>query len=248
MSNLISEILGNLTSLRCNWRLIKQIFLAGVAPILLIATIYFWQNMGNHEADSQVLSVTSSNPQATSSQAADASSSPQEKSILIDISGAVNSPGIKELSSDSRVNDAVWSAEGYTPQADKEYLAQALNLAQRLQDGDKIYIPTYTEVAQSLPKIPTLLNKIHEPIDVHSQSATSDGNQNSNSGNTSDNLDKININTATQTQLESLPGIGEVNAKNIIEGRPYASTSELCSRKVISNSTTCEKIQSLITF
>ena len=151
------------------------------------------------------------------------------------------------MAAHARVNDAIWSAAGYTDQADKQYLAQVLNLAQPLNDGDKIYIPTYYEVSQSLPKPPTLLNKINEPINVLSGTKASEPDKPNDQDGSDNTANKVNINTASQAQLEELPGIGEVNAKNIIEGRPYASTGELCTLKVVTNSSTCEKIQDLIT-
>src|SRR3989338_3847047 len=48
--------------------------------------------------------------------------------------------------------------------------------------------------------------------------------------------DLININSATQSELESLPGIGPVYAEKIINGRPYQSIEELKSKKVIGES------------
>lgn len=52
-------------------------------------------------------------------------------------------------------------------------------------------------------------------------------NQSVNINATAKTEDKININTATQKQLEILPGVGEVKAKKIIEKRPYSSVNEL---------------------
>lgn len=57
---------------------------------------------------------------------------------------------------------------------------------------------------------------------------------------------KININTATQAQIESLPGIGPVKAQAIIAGRPYASIEELTKAKGIGPKT-YENLKSLIT-
>jgi DNA uptake protein ComE-like DNA-binding protein len=47
----------------------------------------------------------------------------------------------------------------------------------------------------------------------------------------------IDINSATLTDLQSLPGIGTAYARKIVEGRPYTSVDELKVRKVLSNGT-----------
>ena len=47
-------------------------------------------------------------------------------------------------------------------------------------------------------------------------------------------LGKININSASASELDSLPGIGDKRAAAIIKGRPYKTTDELVSKKVLS--------------
>ncbi len=68
----------------------------------------------------------------------------QEKaSILVYVCGAVENPGVVALEQDARVVDAIELAGGMTAEADET----DVNLAARLTDGEKIYIPTVAEAA-----------------------------------------------------------------------------------------------------
>ncbi|KAA3648461.1 MAG: hypothetical protein DWQ07_05565 [Chloroflexi bacterium] len=117
---------------------------------------------------------------------------PTPAAIMVHVSGAVNKPDIYALPHDSRVQDAIDAAGGLLPEAD----AQALNLAAVLDDGVQLRIPSKTESAAAPP--------------VASSPLTSSIQSN-------DGL--ININTATQEQLENLPGIGPAKAQAIIDYR-----------------------------
>ena len=64
--------------------------------------------------------------------------------ILVYICGAVKEPGVVELDKDSRVVDAITLAGGFSEDADETYI----NLAGKLQDGEKVYVPTLAEVTQ----------------------------------------------------------------------------------------------------
>ncbi len=64
--------------------------------------------------------------------------------ILVYVCGAVKEPGVVEVEKDARVVDAVILAGGCTEEADETYI----NLAGKLQDGEKIYVPTIAEVSQ----------------------------------------------------------------------------------------------------
>lgn len=61
--------------------------------------------------------------------------------LYVDISGAVKNPGIYSLKLDARVNDALLEAGGLGDEADNDWVSQNLNLAERVKDGQKIYIP-----------------------------------------------------------------------------------------------------------
>jgi len=136
-----------------------------------------------------------------------------EKKILIEIAGEVIKPGIYELILGNRINDLLTVAGGLSAQADREWVEKNINLAQKLVDGAKIYIPSK----------------------VKSQISNGKSEEN-----------KININTASLTELDSLWGIGEATAKNIIAGRPYQKSEELLDKKIIKNNV-WEKIKDLIT-
>lgn len=68
----------------------------------------------------------------------------EESMILVYVCGAVKEPGVVEIASDARVVDAIALAGGMTAEAEKTYI----NLASRLSDGEKIYVPTRSEAEQ----------------------------------------------------------------------------------------------------
>lgn len=128
--------------------------------------------------------------------------------ISIDVSGSVNMPGVYKISEGARIEDAIRAAGGFTDNADKEYISKSINLAQKVSDGSKIYVPSEGEQINT--------------ANLSVMGVTSQG--------------KININTASSAELEALPGVGTVTAGKIIAGRPYQEVSGLVSKKVIGNS------------
>ena len=118
-----------------------------------------------------------------------------KETIVVHVSGAVNNEGIVELEADSRVADAIEKVGGLKPDANMK----EVNLASKLEDGMKIYIPSNTE----------------QEVQVNSNTNNIMQNSTANKNQTS----KININTATQEELDSLPGIGPSTALKIINYR-----------------------------
>lgn len=147
--------------------------------------------------------------------------SPQNGKIIVDIAGAVLKPGVYELKNGSRINDLLILAEGLSPDADRDYVAQNINLAQKLVDGAKIYIPKKSEI-QNL-KFET--GKNDKVLGIGG---------------------KININTASQKELETLWGIGPATAQKIIDNRPYQKIEDLLTKKIV-KSNTWETIKDKIT-
>jgi len=142
----------------------------------------------------------------------------QKSQIMIDVGGAVINPGVYSLPSDARTVDALAAAGGISADADREWADKNLNLAKKVTDGLKIYIP-----------------RVGEQILSNSSQVSSYGGAGP----------VININTASKSDLESLSGIGPVTADKIIAGRPYSDIEELRSNKIVGNAV-FEKIKESI--
>ena len=123
----------------------------------------------------------------------------ENNKIVIYITGAVKNEGIYEIKENSRIADGIEIAGGLKEDANIENI----NLAYVLEDGMKIHIPSKQE-------------NVNEIEDNTNQYITK---ENSNTENIKNSKEKININTATQTELETLPGIGPSIALKIIDYR-----------------------------
>ena len=123
--------------------------------------------------------------------------------IVVHVSGAVRNEGIVELKEKSRIADAIEMVGGVTEDA---YMKD-VNLATILEDGMKIYIPTKEEVEKQGENINDSVSK-DTNLDIYN-----------NGSNTRKKNNKVNINTATKEELDTLPGIGESTANKIISYR-----------------------------
>ncbi len=121
--------------------------------------------------------------------------------IKVHISGAVEKEGVIELESNSRIADLIEKAGGIKQNA---YMKE-VNLASKLEDGEKVYIPTKEEYEKD-KKQETATNMV-----ISNKQELVTGNKQSSN--------KININTATQEQLDNLPGVGASTAQKIINYR-----------------------------
>jgi competence protein ComEA len=153
--------------------------------------------------------------------------------IKVDIAGAVVNPGVYEFAEGSRIAEGLSAAGGLAEDADRSWIAKYLNQAAKLVDGGKLYIPS-----------------VNEANDTDKNRNVSDVNGTSNINNKNEILGvsegKINVNTASLSELDTLPGVGEVTANKIIAGRPYQTLEELKSKKAVGNAL-FEKIKELIT-
>ena len=134
------------------------------------------------------------------------------REIRVEIAGEVQTPGVFEVSEGDRVEELLIKSGGLSASADRSWVEKNLNRAQKLVDGQKIYIPRLGEATKS------------------TESMASTGGMGTKAG------DKININSASLKELDSLAGIGAVRAQAIIDNRPYATTQDLVSKKIIPKS------------
>ena len=131
--------------------------------------------------------------------------------VYVHICGAVNNPGVYVLQRDGRVCDAVSAAGGFTDEADQDYVNQACQLT----DGVKITIPTSDEVKEMRESA-----GVGAPQSGMTQGADGISIKDAAAGGTAVPDDgRVNINTADETGLCTIPGIGRTRAADIIAYR-----------------------------
>lgn len=145
----------------------------------------------------------------------DASGLPDEEAtaeakdaIVVDVAGAVASPGVVELKDGARVADALGAAGGLAEDAD----LTSVNRAARLTDGQRVYVPRVGEQVA--------------PVEGDgSAGAAGEGTQSTATG------QAVNINTAGLAELDALPGVGPATAQAIIDDReangPFTAPEDL---------------------
>lgn len=145
------------------------------------------------------------------------------KEAIAEISGAVEKPGVYRLLASDRVERLLIEAGGLSAEADREWVEKNLNRAAKIVDGQKFYIPSRNEVG--------IKNYELGSTRTGSVAGVSSG--------------LVNLNTASASELDGLPGIGAVRAQAIIDNRPYSSPEELLGKKIIPQSV-YEKIKDKI--
>jgi competence protein ComEA len=183
-----------------------------VVVLVVIAVVagFVWYRIGASGGDAPATSVrrtASSNAAAPSrsetTRVATPTSTARGPKVVVHIAGAVTRPGVLELDPGARVIDAVEAAGGALPEADLD----RLNLAAKLADGQRVLVERV-----GAPPAPT----------DATGAAPDDG---------AAGAGPVNVNTATQAQLEELPGIGPVLAEAIIDERErrggFRSVNEL---------------------
>ncbi|MBB3039046.1 helix-hairpin-helix domain-containing protein [Hoyosella altamirensis] len=137
--------------------------------------------------------------------------------VIVSVAGHVQQPGLVELSEGARVADALSSAGGALPKAD----LITLNLAQPLSDGDQIVVGRRDGGSDDIPHVSMIL-RTGAPVMAGDSGGTVGG---------ATAAPLVNLNTATESDLVALPGVGPVTAGAIIEWRStngqFSSIEEL---------------------
>ncbi|WP_099833268.1 helix-hairpin-helix domain-containing protein [Streptococcus suis] len=171
-----------------------QIALSAVAGLLMATFLIFSQPAKSDQTcltDFSQTEQTSSSSNLVEETSTEASEEPTQ--LVVDVKGAVVKPGLYTLEAGARVNDAVEAAGGLTSQADPK----SINLAQKLSDEAVVYVASKDE-------------NISVVASTTASSAMSQEEKNTN---------LVNLNTATEADLQTISGIGSKRAADIIAYR-----------------------------
>jgi competence protein ComEA len=146
------------------------------------------------------------------------------KELVVDVQGAVVRPGVLHLPGGSRIGDAIAAAGGFGPRVAADRVGRELNLAALLRDGDQIVVPSRDDTGSAAGSAGPGRSSVPAAAGP------------------------IDLNRATASELDTLPGIGPVTANKIVSAReeqPFASVDELRSRKIV-GAATFDKIKELV--
>ncbi|MDO4291176.1 MAG: ComEA family DNA-binding protein [Eggerthellaceae bacterium] len=131
-----------------------------------------------------------------------------EALIYVHVSGCVATPGVYALAEGARVTDAVEAAGGFAEGASEG----SLNLARLLNDGEQVAVPSVEEAASAAVGASAAAGSASAAIG-------------------SSTTTRVNINTASAAELQTLDGIGEVTARKIVSDReangPFATVEDI---------------------
>lgn len=174
-----------------------RILKAAVAIVIcVVALVVFIRKDKNAETSLENGGEVTASEKAAGSENGNGKSSSENSSadrLIIDVSGAVKSPAVIELKQGDRVQDAIEAAGGLKKNAD----ISNINRAAHVKDGDKINIPEKNKGSGAYAGVISAGNAAN---DLKSDSL-------------------VNINTATEAELQTLTGVGPAIASKIINYR-----------------------------
>ncbi|OFI37926.1 hypothetical protein BIU82_05320 [Arthrobacter sp. SW1] len=205
---------------RFRWRVPWRVPALLLVPVVLLGLWLGWQAWSGTWAGGELLPSAGTEVVGTASDAAVAGGTPSadateglEGSMVVHVAGAVKKPGIVRLPVGSRVFEAIAAAGGAVDGA----ALDSLNLAAVIQDGAKVHVPRPGEA----------------PAANAGGGNGSSGTGAPGGGSAAHSGDggKVNINSASVEELDSLPRVGPVLAERIVAWReehgPFAAVEEL---------------------
>lgn len=146
------------------------------------------------------------------------------KFFSVELGGAVVSPGVYQVEEGARWQEVLLMANGFQDSADKKYVHQQLNLARKVTDQDKLYVPFASESA-------------HISQNVMSQSSETQ-------------VNVLRVNATTESEWDAIAGIGPARVASILAGVPYKDEADFLARSGITSSVykEMEKKYSLIEY
>lgn len=164
--------------------------------VILVATVSFMYKRNSEPQSEQILSLYGNAVEEENTRSLPAEEDTIGSTIYVDIGGAVHKPGLYTLDKGARVKDGITAAGGALPDADMS----GVNLAKKLNDEEKLYIPKQGE--SSSPQMAS---------------------ESSSSG-------VVSIQNGSKEELMTLPGVGEKTAEKIMEYRsahPFTKVEDL---------------------
>jgi competence protein ComEA len=133
--------------------------------------------------------------------------------LVVDVQGAVIRPGLVAVPPGGRIGDAIALAGGFAANVDLAAASDALNLAHQVTDGLKVVVPAMGTTAMADASVGTSSRAAGGPVD---------------------------LNRATEAELDGLPGVGPATIAKIVGARaqaPFTTVDELLSRGIVGEAT-----------
>ena len=211
-----------------HYRYRKQIIITIIVVLIVssltITTIYFYEPKKEKKISSLKVKKTS-NPIKE-----DTLNQKENKKYMVDIKGEVQTPGIYELESSSRVIDVINEAGGLTENAD----TTVINLSKKISDEMVIIIYSKWQVEHWKETKEQGKYLQEQCISQKEDQAKNDACIDDTEENTNSTPSIININTATKEELMTLTGIGESKAEAIISYREKTAFTKIEDIKNVS--------------
>lgn len=209
-----------------NFNFSKDKIIIGIA-IIALAGFGYYKSSSDSLNSNQIQSIVDTKQTDNINNQSEVENKENEdnSSKMCQIDGCVNKPGVYSFKKDDRIKDIIDLAGGFTKDAD----TKSINLAMKLKDEMKIFIPSKNEIS-----------KLQNHNTENSQIVTLKDNNSTN---------LVNINTADSNKLQTLPGIGPSKAKKIIEFREKNQFKKIEELKNVDGigEKTFESLKSLIT-